>query len=282
MTLHRPWTPCQLGSWNQHQSTSSVSKRFQVAASRREPVKRQVFEQGPEKLGRAKRAEALAINKCSRDPTADRRAGESSWISSDAAAEQKQGISEASMRDTRDPGKSENAWFLRGTHPGGWPPFEFLKMHLYQYTQKIEHCSNKFDFLTLFCLEGLVPNSVLSGSRGLNGHQRERIEKRVEAWPAAPAGARVQPAQDARRRAATARAARSAGQRPRWRARGALLAGALLAHCAAVGRAGTPNAWSTVALSGDVPGGLQGHGTAQAGVFSMCSGDMMGAATTIA
>ena len=42
-----------------------------------------------------------------------------------------------------------------------------LKMHLYQYTQKIEHCSNKFDFLPLFCLEGLVPNSVLSGSRGL-------------------------------------------------------------------------------------------------------------------
>ena len=39
-------------------------------------------------------------------------------------------------------------------------------MHLYQYTQKIEHCSNKFDFLPLFCLEGLVPNSVLSGSRG--------------------------------------------------------------------------------------------------------------------
>ena len=39
-------------------------------------------------------------------------------------------------------------------------------MHWYQYTQKIEHCSNKFDFLPLFCLEGLVPNSVLSGSRG--------------------------------------------------------------------------------------------------------------------
>ena len=68
----------------------------------------------------------------------------------------------------RDPGKSENAWFLRGTHPGGWAPFEFLKMHLYQYTQKIEHCSNKFDFLPLFCLEGLVPNSVLSGSRGVH------------------------------------------------------------------------------------------------------------------
>ena len=67
----------------------------------------------------------------------------------------------------RDPGKSENAWFLRGRYPGGYPPFEFLKMHLYQYTQKIEHCSNKFDFLTLFCLEGLVPNSVLSGSRGI-------------------------------------------------------------------------------------------------------------------
>ena len=27
-------------------------------------------------------------------------------------------------------------------------------------------CSNKFDFLPLFCLVGLVPNSVLSGSRG--------------------------------------------------------------------------------------------------------------------
>ena len=103
MTLHRPWTPCQLGSWNQHQSTSNVSKRFQVAASRREPVKRQVFEQGPEKLGRAKRAEALAINKCSRDPTADRRAGESSWISSDAAAEQKQG----GGLETRGPPNSE-------------------------------------------------------------------------------------------------------------------------------------------------------------------------------
>ena len=48
-------------------------------------------------------------------------------------------------RDTfaMNPGKSENAWFLRGTHPGGWAPFEFLKMHLYQYTQKIEHCSKK-------------------------------------------------------------------------------------------------------------------------------------------
>ena len=68
----------------------------------------------------------------------------------------------------RDPGKSENAWFLRVTHPGGWVPFEFLKMHLYQYTQKMKHCSNKFDFLPLFCLEGLVPNSVLSGSRGVH------------------------------------------------------------------------------------------------------------------
>ena len=36
----------------------------------------------------------------------------------------------------RDPVKSENAWFLRGCHPGGWHLFEFLKMHLYQYTQK--------------------------------------------------------------------------------------------------------------------------------------------------
>ena len=37
-------------------------------------------------------------------------------------------------------------------------------MHLYQYTQKIEHCSNKFDFLPLFCLEGLVPcYRVLTG-----------------------------------------------------------------------------------------------------------------------
>ena len=53
----------------------------------------------------------------------------------------------------------------------------------------------------------------------------------LEAGPLAPAGAR-------------------------WRQRrlcGALLVFALLAHCAAVGHAGTPNAWSTVALSGDVP-----------------------------
>ena len=37
-------------------------------------------------------------------------------------------------------------------------------------------------------------------------------------------------------------------RRLRRRPRGALLAGALLAHCAAVGHAGTPNAWSTVCL----------------------------------
>ena len=55
--------------------------------------------------------------------------------------------------------------FARMPSPG-MAPFEFSKMHLYQYTEKIEHCSNKFDFLPLFCLEGLVPNSVLSGSRG--------------------------------------------------------------------------------------------------------------------
>ena len=54
-------------------------------------------------------------------------------------------------------------------------------------------------------------------------------------------------------------------RRRRRRPRGALLAGALLAHRAAVGHAGTPNAWSTVALSGDVPGRLWGHGTAEAG-----------------
>ena len=47
--------------------------------------------------------------------------------------------------------------------------------------------------------------------------------------------------------------ARTGARRQRRRPRGALLAGALLAHCAAVGHAGTPNAWSTVALSGDVP-----------------------------
>ena len=58
-------------------------------------------------------------------------------------------------RYPRDPGKSENAWFLRGCCPGGQHLFEFLKMHLYQYTQKIGHCSNKFDFLPLFCLVGL-------------------------------------------------------------------------------------------------------------------------------
>ena len=55
-------------------------------------------------------------------------------------------------------------------HPWWGALFEFLKMHLYQYTQKIEHCSNKFDFLPLFCLEGLVPNSVLSGS-----HRGEKV-----------------------------------------------------------------------------------------------------------
>ena len=59
--------------------------------------------------------------------------------------------------------------------------------------------------------------------------------------------------------------ARTGARRLRRRPRGALLAGALLAHCAAVGHAGTPNAWSTVALSGDVPGGLSGHGTAEVG-----------------
>ena len=35
----------------------------------------------------------------------------------------------------RDPRNTENAWFLRGCHPGGWHLkrclFEFLKMHLY-------------------------------------------------------------------------------------------------------------------------------------------------------
>ena len=59
--------------------------------------------------------------------------------------------------------------------------------------------------------------------------------------------------------------ARTGARRLRRRPRGALLAGALLAHCAAVGHAGTPNAWSTVALSGDVPGELYRHGTAEAG-----------------
>ena len=54
-------------------------------------------------------------------------------------------------------------------------------------------------------------------------------------------------------------------KRRRRRPRESLLASVLLAHCAAVGHAGTPNAWSTVALSGDVPGRLGGHGTAEAG-----------------
>ena len=58
------------------------------------------------------------------------------------------------------------------------------------------------------------------------------------------------------------------GAKRRGRGRGwcgALLASVLLAHCAAVSHAGTPNAWSTVALSGDVPGELRDHGTAEAG-----------------
>ena len=65
-----------------------------------------------------------------------------------------------------DPGKSENVLVFARMLSLGTAPFEFLKMHLYQYTQKIELCSNKFDFLPLFCLVGLVPNSLLSGSRG--------------------------------------------------------------------------------------------------------------------
>ena len=52
-------------------------------------------------------------------------------------------------------------------------------MYLYQYTQKFEHCSNKFDFLPLFCLEGLVPNSVLSGSRGVR-HQAAAIMQEIQ------------------------------------------------------------------------------------------------------
>ena len=59
------------------------------------------------------------------------------------------------------------------------------------------------------------------------------------------------------------------GSDPRRLRRGALLAGVLLAHCAGLSHAGTPNSWSTVALSGDVPGELSGelygHGTAEAG-----------------
>ena len=51
----------------------------------------------------------------------------------------------------------------------------------------------------------------------------------------------------------TSAAPAHSGARRHRRPRGALLAGALLAHRAAVGHAGTPNAWSTVALSGDVP-----------------------------
>ena len=42
----------------------------------------------------------------------------------------------------------------------------------------------------------------------------------------------------------------------------AMLVAVLLVLWSAVGQAGTPNAWSTVALSGDVPGRLYAHGTA--------------------
>ena len=50
--------------------------------------------------------------------------------------------------------------------------------------------------------------------------------------------------------------------------RGALLASVLLAHCAAVGRAGTPNAWSTVAqLPRHIPRERdRGPGVGRAGV----------------
>ena len=70
-------------------------------------------------------------------------------------------------------------------------------------------------------------------------------------------------------------AIKSFGQRRR--PRGALLASVLLAHCAAVGRAGTPNSWSTVALSGDVPGRLRYPGTAEAwGLVCVFGGDRSG------
>ena len=42
----------------------------------------------------------------------------------------------------------------------GIAPFEFLKMHLYQYTQKIQLCSNRFDFLPLF-LSGRVSSKFV-------------------------------------------------------------------------------------------------------------------------
>ena len=42
----------------------------------------------------------------------------------------------------------------------GIAPFEFLKMHLYQYTQKIQLCSNRFDFLPLF-LSGRVTSKFV-------------------------------------------------------------------------------------------------------------------------
>ena len=41
-----------------------------------------------------------------------------------------------------------------------------LKQFLYQWTQKNRRCFIKFDFLPLFCLPRLVPNSRLLDSRG--------------------------------------------------------------------------------------------------------------------
>ena len=48
-----------------------------------------------------------------------------------------------------------------------------LKQFLYQWTQKNRLCFIKFDFLPIFCLPGLVPNSELTRSRGL-GNTREK------------------------------------------------------------------------------------------------------------
>ena len=46
-----------------------------------------------------------------------------------------------------------------------------LKQFLYQWTQQNRLCFIKFDFLPIFCLPGLVPNSELPGSRGYRPFQ---------------------------------------------------------------------------------------------------------------
>ena len=49
----------------------------------------------------------------------------------------------------------------------GSAPFEISKVHLHQYAQKIQTCSDRFDFVPLCCLVGFVPNSLLSRYRGM-------------------------------------------------------------------------------------------------------------------